>query len=541
MNKAGIKLQLWLGYGLVTGLLLLIAALAIVSLAKQKHEFDQFVDGNHARAQMGNQLLHAIDARAIAARNLVLVTTEADRDKEKTAVLRAHAAVLASLQELEKLAIHPDASEGVRVQVQKIGSIEKQYGKVALTIVQLALDGDKDAATTMLVEQCRPLLAALAGAADEFDNAVKNESLQATRDADARYVTTRNSLILASVLTCLVSIAAGVLISRHTLKTLGSEPAVLKAAVARIADGDLRGQLEKDAFDTSSVLAAVDRMQYALISVVSSVRDNSLAVATAAAEISAGNNDLSQRTEQQASSLEETASSVEELATTLRQNAAHALRANTEAHAASDVASKGGQLVAEVADTMQSINTASQQIARITGVIDSIAFQTNILALNAAVEAARAGEQGRGFAVVAGEVRNLAQRSAAASKEIKALIDNSAERVRLGSELATKAGATMTEVVDSVRLVSGLIGEISDASQEQMLGIEHINRAITEIDDVTQQNAALVEQAAASASSLHQQADELVQVVEIFRITGNGATAGQAAPQVARSNVAALL
>jgi methyl-accepting chemotaxis protein len=259
-------------------------------------------------------------------------------------------------------------------------------------------------------------------------------------------------------------------------------------------------------------------MNAALKSIVGEVRCGTMGIVTASQEIAVGNADLSQRTEQQAASLEETASSMEELTSTVRQNAGNAKQANVLAADAAKVAAAGGEVVAEVVQTMSAINDSSKKIADIIGVIDSIAFQTNILALNAAVEAARAGEQGRGFAVVAAEVRSLAQRSAGAAKEIKQLISESVDKVANGTRLVDRAGTTMGEVVASVHRVTGIIGEISNASAEQTLGIEHINRAITQMDAATQQNAALVEEAAAAAESMREQAQSLGDKVSVFRI-----------------------
>jgi methyl-accepting chemotaxis protein len=255
--------------------------------------------------------------------------------------------------------------------------------------------------------------------------------------------------------------------------------------------------------------------------VIATVRASADTVSVAAAQISAGNADLSVRTEQQASSLEETASSLEELTSAVRQNTDNARQANSLAVSASDVARKGGAVVAQVVGTMGSINESAKKIADIIGVIDGIAFQTNILALNAAVEAARAGEQGRGFAVVATEVRNLAQRSAAAAKEIKGLIEDSVDKVNTGSALVDQAGATMEEIVASIRRVTDIMGDIANASHEQSAGIEQVNQAISQMDQVTQQNAALVEEAAAAASSLQDRAVELVDVVAVFRLRGD--------------------
>jgi methyl-accepting chemotaxis protein len=256
------------------------------------------------------------------------------------------------------------------------------------------------------------------------------------------------------------------------------------------------------------------------VQIVSQVRTSSDTISTGSTQIAAGNQDLSSRTEQQASSLEETASSLEELTSTVKQNADNARQANQLAQSASDVANKGGMVVSQVVDTMGSINESSKKISDIISVIDGIAFQTNILALNAAVEAARAGEQGRGFAVVAAEVRTLAQRSAAAAKEIKELISDSVEKVDTGSKLVDQAGTTMHEIVESIRRVTDIMGEITAASQEQTAGIEQINQAVSQMDQVTQQNASLVEEAAAAAEAMRDQAAGLAQAVGVFKIGG---------------------
>jgi len=287
-----------------------------------------------------------------------------------------------------------------------------------------------------------------------------------------------------------------------------------------IADGDLTTKIEvKSKNEMGTLMLGLQRMQQRLTETVSRVREGSLSIGTATTQIAAGNLDLSSRTEQQAASLEETASSMEELTSTVKQNADNARQANQLAVSASAVAQKGGTVVAEVVDTMGSIDASARKIVDIIGVIDGIAFQTNILALNAAVEAARAGEQGRGFAVVAAEVRSLAQRSAAAAKEIKHLIDDSVHKVDEGSKLVASAGTTMKEVVDSVRHVTDIMGEILAASQEQSAGIEQVNTAISQMDQVTQQNAALVEEAAAAAASLKEQASNLTAAVSIFKVS----------------------
>jgi methyl-accepting chemotaxis protein len=295
----------------------------------------------------------------------------------------------------------------------------------------------------------------------------------------------------------------------------------------RIADGDLTQAVPTQGRDEASALmAALRDMQQQLATVVAGVRHSADGVATASAEIAQGNNDLSARTEQQASALEETAASMEQLSSTVGQNADNARQAKSLAVSASSVAQQGGQVVARVVDTMKGINESSGKIANIIGVIDSIAFQTNILALNAAVEAARAGEQGRGFAVVATEVRSLAGRSAEAAREIKALIGASVDRVQQGTTLVGEAGTTMTEVVNAIQRVSDLVGEISAASAEQSSGVAQIGEAITQMDQATQQNAALVEQSAAAADSLRGQADQLVQAMAVFKVHGGGSGIG---------------
>ncbi|MBX9869265.1 MAG: methyl-accepting chemotaxis protein, partial [Burkholderiaceae bacterium] len=428
-------------------------------------------------------------------------------------------AVAENLTLLKKLGEEHSVTDKVRGMITEIDKIEQAYNPVATAIVGLALDNKREEAIAKMNTECRPLLAALVKVAGEYSSYANEQSIKLVEAAAAEYTAQRNYLILGILLALSAAVTAGVMITRSLLRALGAEPVELCEIVGRVADGDLTTKLNLRSNDTVSVLAAVGRMQSSLTRVVSTVRTDAESVSNASAEIAAGNNDLSSRTEQQASSLEETASSMEELTSTVKQNAENARQANGLAASASNIASKGGAVVAQVVDTMDSINESSKKIVDIISVIDGIAFQTNILALNAAVEAARAGEQGRGFAVVAAEVRNLAQRSAGAAKEIKGLIDDSVERVRAGTKLADEAGTTMSEVVDSVRRVTDIISEIAAASQEQTAGIEQINQAITEMDNVTQQNASLVEEAAAAAESLQGQAGNLVHVVSVFKIT----------------------
>jgi methyl-accepting chemotaxis protein len=341
---------------------------------------------------------------------------------------------------------------------------------------------------------------------------------QADERADVTYNGARMWTMGLLIGTVLIGALLALFITRDLLRTLGGEPAYAAHIADRIAEGDLAVEIETRDNDQSSLLFAMKSMRDSLAQVVGEVRQGTDTIATASSQIAAGNMDLSSRTEQQASSLEETAASMEELTSTVKQNADNARQANQLAVSASGVAVKGGAVVAQVVDTMSAINTSSKKIVDIIGVIDGIAFQTNILALNAAVEAARAGEQGRGFAVVATEVRNLAQRSAAAAKEIKTLISDSVDKVEEGSKQVAEAGKTMDEIVGSVKRVTDIMAEITAASQEQTQGIEQVNQAITQMDQVTQQNAALVEQAAAAASSLREQAGGLSQVVSVFKL-----------------------
>ncbi len=313
----------------------------------------------------------------------------------------------------------------------------------------------------------------------------------------------------------LLTVLFGYFISRTILRPLDRALEVARA----IAGGDLSLQFEVAAWDeTGQLMGALTQMKANMLAALLDIGSNVESIRIAASEIAAGNAELSGRTESQAASLEETASSMEEFTSTMKQNAEHARHANQLVGSTNGIAVKGGEVVGQVVDMMASIKASSKKIADIIGVIDGIAFQTNILALNAAVEAARAGEQGRGFAVVAAEVRNLAQRSAAAAKEIKSLIGASVERVELGSKLVGEAGVAMDDIVTSVELVAGIMGEIATASQQQSAGVEQVNQAVGQMDEMTQQNAALVEQAAAAAESLHQQANKLVQAVSMFSL-----------------------
>jgi methyl-accepting chemotaxis protein len=359
---------------------------------------------------------------------------------------------------------------------------------------------------------------ALGSAMTELGKMLENDAKDVSDANSALYENSRNITLLLILVGVVVGVGLGLAISRSV--TTPMHQAVTSAT--RMSEGDMSMPVNAQGKDeVAQLLGALENMRGQFGQIVNRIRQGSESVSTASSEIAEGNQDLSSRTESQASALEETAASMEELSSTVRQNADNARQANQLAQSASTVAVQGGQVVSQVVDTMKGINDSSRRIADIISVIDGIAFQTNILALNAAVEAARAGEQGRGFAVVAGEVRNLAQRSAAAAKEIKDLITDSVARVEQGSALVDKAGTTMEEVVGSIRRVTDIMGEISAASAEQSAGVGQIGEAVQQMDQATQQNAALVEEMAAAASSLRGQAADLVQTVAVFKLSAS--------------------
>ncbi|MBC9903335.1 MULTISPECIES: methyl-accepting chemotaxis protein [Achromobacter] len=355
--------------------------------------------------------------------------------------------------------------------------------------------------------------------------AKENVAAQSVQAGTDLYETLRAVMIVLAVAGVAIGMLLGWLVTRGIVRPL--EQAVM--AARQVAAGDLTTDIQVATRDeTGDLMGALKTMNASLARIVKDVRDGCESIASASSQIAQGNADLSQRTEEQASSLEETAASMEQLTSTVQQNANNASEADRLVNQASSVAVRGGEVVEGVVQTMSAISDSSRRIADITGVIDGIAFQTNILALNAAVEAARAGEQGRGFAVVAGEVRTLAQRSAVAAKEIKALIDESVTRVEGGTRQVDEAGRTMREVVDSVRQVATLVREIASASEEQSAGIGQVNQAVAQMDTVTQQNAALVEEAAAAAASMQEQATRLAQEVRRFKVEAGGGSAREA-------------
>ena len=464
--------------------------------------------------------------RSIAVRDVVLAPTEEARKKEVEAIARLadfYAKSAAQLDDVLKSASQVPPEVGPMVQSLK--DIEARTVATTAKVVALMQAGDRAGAEALLWAEAKPQyeqwLAAANKLIDYEEARIIANSQLANKDA-SQFTGVMLSITLLAVL---ISIAVTVLVSRSISRELGAEPSEVRSVVQAIQQGDLTVPVQVKAGDTTSVMVAVRDMQQRFHELVSAVRDNVDQLRTTSHDISTGNQNLGQRTEQAASSLEQTAASMEELTATVRQSADSARQANQLATTAAGTATKGGEVMLQVVSTMQDIHQSSQKIADIIGVIDGIAFQTNILALNAAVEAARAGEQGRGFAVVATEVRSLAQRSAEAAKEIKSLIQTSVEKVGSGAELVSNAGETMNEIVRGVQRVNDIIGEISSAAAEQSDGISQVNVAVSQLDHMTQQNGALVGESTAAADNLRNQAQRLAELIAVFQI--NSAAQGR--------------
>ncbi|WP_290603412.1 methyl-accepting chemotaxis protein [Janthinobacterium sp.] len=519
MNLAKMKVgtRLGLGFALVLVLLVAVTVLGIARMAQIQERLDHVINVNNVVTRLVIDMRGNVSDRITSLRILTLMTDASDMEPEMARIKTQ----TATYQETQKKLEEKFAVESTSEEKALLASI-KEYEAAAMPAIAKAsalwMANDAEGATRVMIKEIRPVQKKWMEALEQLATLEDKLNEQMQSDARKAFDSARLFMIILGVLAVAMGVAAALVITRGLLKQLGGEPDYTASIAGSIANGDLSIGIHTQPSDNSSLLAEMKEMRNSLVGIVGQVRVGTETIGTASREIADGNIDLSSRTEMQASALEKTASAMEELTSTVKQNADNAREANKLAATASDVALKGGSVVSQVVDTMSSINESAKKIVDIIGVIDGIAFQTNILALNAAVEAARAGEQGRGFAVVASEVRNLAQRSAGAAKEIKILIDDSAEKTERGTRLVGQAGVTMGEVVDSVRRVTDIMSEIASASQEQSAGIEQVNLAIIEMDGMTQQNAALVEQAAAAAQSLQDQAAELAHVVSIFKL-----------------------
>jgi len=519
LTKMHVRTSLGLGFALVLLLLVLVTGLGIWRMSQIQGRLENVVNVNNVETRLVIDMRALVNDRTISLKNLSLLSDPADMQPE---IDRINDQTKRYVDAESKLETIFNTQSGTSADEKGLlAKVKEQEGAAAPAIgkaIELWQGNKPEDATKVLIKEIRPVQKKWLDALAELAALEDKQSAQSAIDAQNAFASARSLMLGLGAVALLVGIAAAYLITTSLLKQLGGEPDYAAMIANQIASGDLAAMIEVKESDHTSLLMAMKTMRDSLVNIVAQVRVGTDAIAEASGEIAAGNLDLSARTEQQASSLEKTASSMEELTATVKQNADNARQANQLAASASEVARKGGAVVSQVVETMGSINASAKKIVDIISVIDGIAFQTNILALNAAVEAARAGEQGRGFAVVAAEVRNLAQRSAAAAKEIKTLIGDSVEKVDIGSKLVGQAGITMEEVVDSVRRVTDIMSEITHASQEQSAGIGQVNQAIIEMDSVTQQNAALVEQAASAAKSLQDQAAEVANVVSIFKL-----------------------
>ncbi len=501
--------RLFLFTALPAALFTVALAVSLWALMRVQNDFSRYIGTDQALASGLSQVYAQGLQSGQALRNILLDPNEGKAYENLDAANQAYDSAFS-----ETLRVAQNSP--LAAQVATLGALRAAQMQVQTQVRRLARS-DIAAAQALLNAQETPAWRKLRAALlEQMASAGKSQTL--VHDQTHHNANQMRTLAMGlAVVALAVALLLGAWMVRSLGRELGGDPADVRAALRQVAQGDLAAP-EQSAGVPVGLMAELAAMRQALRTLVGQVRDSTVAITHASGEIAQGNNDLSGRTEQQASALEETAASMEELSSTVQQNAANAQQASTLAVNAAQVAQQGGAVVGEVVATMKGINDSSQRIADIIGVIDSIAFQTNILALNAAVEAARAGEQGRGFAVVASEVRTLAQRSADAAKEIRGLIQTSVERVAQGSALVDRAGNTMEEVVASIGRVSAIVAEISAASSEQSAGVSQVGEAVMHMDQATQQNAALVEESAAAADSLRLQAQELLQAVALFRL-----------------------
>ncbi|WP_024903236.1 methyl-accepting chemotaxis protein [Robbsia andropogonis] len=512
MKNIRIGARLGLGFSVVMVLLALTTWLSLICLSSQNATTHSITKVAYRKSEAAAKITLLVTDIGRVSRNLILQSTPASLKKNKATFDANKQAIEAQMSVIESRINNDDE----RTMFNTLRSHQGEYFTFVDRIASLALSGDKQGATDYLFAasnaQMQGQYVTALSAVTKFEDA-QIETL--ANDSNSAYQMARLYVASAALLALILATISGWYIARSVTAPLRDAVGV----AARISEGRLDAAIRPGHRDeTGQLLNALSQMQGNLVKTVRLVRDNSENVATASSEIAQGNLDLSQRTEEQAASVAQTASSMAELTDSVKRNTENAVRASALSSKASEMAARGNDAVGQVAATMGDITRESRQVANIVGVIESIAFQTNILALNAAVEAARAGAEGRGFAVVANEVRTLAQRSAAAAKEIKSLIDASGARIAEGEALVGNASGTMAQVVDTVQQVTGLVGEITSASEEQQRGIEQVNLAVMQMDAVTQQNAALVEQASAATQSLSGQADTLRASVSVFRL-----------------------
>ncbi|KWT76425.1 MULTISPECIES: methyl-accepting chemotaxis protein [unclassified Variovorax] len=531
LSNLRIGTRLAIGFGLVLLLTVAASAFALISANKNAEATRQMMQGPLAKERLISDW-YVLTYSAIARTAMIAKTTDATLPVTFADVISDSVKKGAeTMAKVEALLV----TEQEKTTFKSIVELRSKYQLAKDAVQKAKASGDAAETERVFKEVFQPAAKAYESQVLGLLSMERKAIDDMSRAIDAANASSFNMRIAMTALTLLVGGLCAFLIARSITRPLGQAVKVAET----VASGDLGTRIEVQSRDeTGQLMHALKNMNESLARVVGQVRAGTDTIATASGQIAAGNHDLSARTEEQASSLEETAASMEELTSTVKQNADNARQANQLALSASEVALKGGSVVSQVVGTMGSINASSRKIVDIIGVIDGIAFQTNILALNAAVEAARAGEQGRGFAVVASEVRNLAQRSAAAAKEIKALIDDSVDKVEEGSRQVAEAGRTMEEIVDSVKRVTDIMGEITSASQEQTQGIEQVNQAISQMDQVTQQNAALVEEASAAAQSMQEQAASLVDAVRVFKLGHDEAAAAVVAQVQAKSRAA---
>ena len=519
LTKMKVGTRLSLGFALVLILLVLVTALGIFRMAQIQGRLEKVVDVSNVESRLVLDMRAIVYDRMVSLRNLTLLNDADDMEKELRAIADQSKKYSAFQDQLAKMyAANANTTKEENDLLAKLKENEVACAPLVEKAKALGLANQPEQATITLIKKIRPVQKKWLDNLDEMVVLEDKLNKALADDARSEFQIARTTMLIIVVAALLLGAGAAYAITHSILVQLGGEPTLAAQIAAHIAAGDLVQEIDTGHSDRSSLISEMKAMRDSLVKIVSQVRQGTDTMATASTEIAAGNHDLSARTEQQSIALEKTSSAISELTTTVKQNADNARQASQLAVSASEVARQGGDVVAQVVSTMDSINESAKKIVDIISVIDGIAFQTNILALNAAVEAARAGDQGRGFAVVAAEVRSLAQRSATAAKEIKTLIGDSVEKVGAGTKLVAQAGVTIDQVVASVNNVTQIIGEISHASQEQSIGIEHVNDAIMEMDSMTQKNHDMVEQAATAAHNLEHQAAELGRVVSIFQL-----------------------